>query len=407
MKRRLWLSMTLLAPVLLLHCSQSRDEERVEPKNASTAPSPDVLLVVLTEEQEKTARIAVGPVDRAGDERRLQVTGEVESDPDRVARVSSPIGGRLIRVLADLGATVRAGQTLALMDSQELGDAEVTYLKSVAAHETVLRSLDRARMLVEREAISVAELQQREAQEAQARADLLYSEKRLRLLGLGEGRIHELQQDASRPEYGSGGDSPANPVVPIRSPLNGVLIERNAAPGELVAPDAKLFTVGDFSRLQVFFDVYEKDLAAVRPGVRVEFRAEATGGKAFEGTVDFVSPQVDVASRSARVRAVVSNIDRTLGPGMFVNGTIVLPGKAPRSSEVVVPIGAVVQLHDGPHVFVREGPHTYRAVPVEIAERDAESAHIRAGIAPGQLVVTDGAFTLKGELMRGSLEEAD
>ena len=198
-----------------------------------------------------------------------------------------------------------------------------------------------------------------------------------------------------------------NPVVPIRSPLDGVLIERSAAPGEMVAADAKLFTVGDFNRLQVFFDVYEKDLGAVRPGIRVEFRTEATGTRAFEGTVDFVSPQVDVASRAARVRAVVSNSDRTLGPGMFVSGTIALPSEPSGGSEIVVPGAAVVDVHGRPHVFLREGPHTYRAVPVEIAERDAETVRIRSGVTPGQLVVTDGAFTLKGELMRGSLEEAD
>ena len=405
MRRSVWLSLAVITPLLLLQCGRDQGEAQGEAKREGAAV--DENLVLLTEAQEKTAHLTVTPAGAGSPERRLQVTGEIESDPDRVAKVSSPIGGRLIRVLADLGATVRSGQTLALMDSQELGDAEVAYLKSVAADGTARKSLDRARMLVEREAISVAELQQREAQAAQSSADVLHSEERLRRLGLSQSRIDELRKGASRDADGRGGSSPANPVVPIRSPLDGVLIERSAAPGEMVAADAKLFTVGNFNRLQVFFDVYEKDLGAVHPGVRVEFRTEATGTRTFDGTVDFVSPQVDVASRAARVRAVVSNSDRTLGPGMFVSGTIALPNEPSGGSEIVVPGGAVVAVHGRPHVFVREGPHTYRAVLVEIAERDAETVRIRSGVTPGQLVVTDGAFTLKGELMRGSLEEAD
>ena len=167
MRRSSWLSLAVITPLLLLQCGRDRGEEQGEAKSEGAARSGDENLVVLTEAQENTAHLTVTAAGADRAERRLQVTGEIEPDPDRVARVSSPIGGRLIRVLTDLGATVRSGQTLALMDSQELGDAEVAYLKSVAAEETARKSLNRARMLIEREAISVAELQQREAQEDQ------------------------------------------------------------------------------------------------------------------------------------------------------------------------------------------------------------------------------------------------
>jgi len=364
------------------------------------------LLLVLTPEQDEAARLVVVPAGSSVEAPRLKVTGEVAYDADRVAKVQPRAAGRLVEIRADLGSRVGKGDVLALVDSPDLGEAEAAYVKGSAEHEAALKALQRARALREGEAISLGELQQREAQEVSARADLLYSGNHLRLLGLDESAIADLGAQASAGPSPQGGSDPrVNPVFPVRSPIAGSVTERGALPGEMITPETSLFTVADLSRVWVFFDVFEKDLGSVRTGLAVIFISQSYPGRSFEGKVDFVGPQIGASSRTARVRATLPNPEGALRPGMFVTGEIVLDTAGTRPAEVVVPASAVVDLEGRPHVFVREAERTYRAVPVQVSGRDGETVRLEGGVSPRQQVVVEGAFTLKAELLKDRVEE--
>jgi cobalt-zinc-cadmium efflux system membrane fusion protein len=415
MRNAVPLATLLLAAFCAIRCGGEKEGERT---NASATGPREERIVRLTDDQERTAGLVVRAAGESGVGRQLRLTGEVEYGTDRVARVSARIGGRIEKVLVDLGSRVNPGDVLALVDSPDMGDAEAAYMKSTAAHVAAASSLQRARLLREGEAISLAELQQRQAQESAARAEMLYAEKRLRLLGLDGAKIRQLRQsaltgedstDPSKPQD-TGAPPGINPVYPVRSPLAGIVTERAAGPGEVIGPDAHLFTIANLSVVQVFFNVFEKDSAVVRPGLPVSFSTEALPGRSFEGRVDFVSPSVDETSRSVRARAVIPNPHGLLRNGMFVTAVLALPsiqGLKDDSREVTVPVDAVVELDGGPHVFVRIEPRAYRAVPVTVGRRDDNAAWIRSGIRPDDQVVIEGAFTLKSELKRHTLMETD
>jgi len=393
---------------LLLLLATSCGVTPVEEDDEASAPAADTsaiaeeLLVVLTPAQEQAASLTIGPAVPATSFRLLRVTGEVAFHPNHIARVSPRLVGRVDSVLADLGTRVRTGQVLALVDSPERTALEARYMAGLANHEAAKSSMERAQRLRENEAISLRELQERVALEASARVELESAENQLRLLGIDEDQLLRLRATPSADD----GGNVVHAVFPIRSPIAGTIIERDISTGEIVSPDSPTFTVSDTSRLQIFFNVYARDLAGVRPGLETTFVTETYPDRAFQGKVDFVSPRVDEVDRAAKVRAVVPNSDGLLRPGMFVTGAVSVPLDS-GATDIGVPPSAIVQLDGRSHVFAQEKPGTFRALPVEVSERDADLVRVRSGLTAGQSIVLGGAFTLKAHLKRGTFEDED
>ncbi|HUU83098.1 MAG TPA: efflux RND transporter periplasmic adaptor subunit [Phycisphaerae bacterium] len=184
---------------------------------------------------------------------------------------------------------------------------------------------------------------------------------------------------------------------PLRAPFDGVVIERHLTLGEKHGDDADAFTVADLRSVWVDISVFQKDLPQVKKGQAVWI--STPDGMAAQGTVSFIAPIVDEATRTALARMVLPNPDLRWRPGLFVNAE--LSGDENEAS-VVIPKSAVQRMEGETVVFVDEG-HGLEAVPVSLGRSDARHVEVLSGLSAGDRFVVAGAFELKAKIVTSGL----
>lgn len=314
----------------------------------------------------------------------LRLTGLVTFDAARVSHVGPRMQGRVVQVAVEIGSSVRVGDTLAVMDSPELGAAQAAWFTATVDREVDRRNFERADRLFRQGIISGRRHLEAEGRLRQAEGLLAAAEHALAALG-------------AEP------DSTASSQFVLRAPLSGVVADKHATVGEVVGPDGQMFTVADLSRLWIILDLYESDLARVRIGNPAIIETQAYPGRMFEGRIGYLGAVVDTASRTVKVRVELPNPDRALKPGMFAHADLVLPD----STEVIGVRQEAVQTLDGVTVvFVAEGSGRFRVVPVSIeGTRVGGWIEITDGLSVGDRVVGTGSFTLKADLLKESFGE--
>ncbi|MDY7093014.1 MAG: efflux RND transporter periplasmic adaptor subunit [Acidobacteriota bacterium] len=339
---------------------------------------------------------------------QLETTGEVDYEQDRLAHVSPRIPGRVARVNARLGERVRAGQALAVIDSIELGEAKVRYLAARSRTDLAQENFDREEALYGDGITSQRDLLEHKTELVQARATSQGARETLRLYGLTEEQIAALEA----------GDSGAA-LLSVRAPIGGRVVKKHVTVGELVMPEKNLFTIADLSRVWVWIDVFERDMALVHEGDAVEVRVDAFPDRDFHGEVVYIGAEVAPDTRTVRARIDVPNPERLLRPGMFAAVRLTDPHggslQTPAPEALVVPAAAVVRDGERTLVFSPLGDTTsgsrgdarkvsrFRALPVQTGRRQGEWVEVLAGLEAGDAVITEGTFVLKSELAREDL----
>jgi len=386
----------LLFALLLAACggaAPSHDEHGHE-VNAGEEGAAGV--IHLSPEKLAEAELATAPVERRPLAPVLETTGEVDYEQDRMAHVSPRIPGRVHRVPAKLGDRVAAGQTLAVIDSIELGKAKAAFLAARASEEVARENHQREQRLYEDRISSEKELLEARGALKEATVRRQNAAQTLRLYGLTQESIDALEAG-----------SPVSSLLEVRAPFAGRVVEKHATLGELVTPDTNLFTLADLSVVWIWIDVFEKDLAAVHLGDDVEVRVTAQPGEVFRGEVTYLGPEVAADTRTVRARIDVPNPEMLLRPGMFARVRLTDPHAESAVSALTVPEGAlqrdVGQGGEESIVFVPLGDGRFERRHVEVGRRQAGVAEILAGLEEGERVVTEGTFVLKSELSRGEL----
>ncbi|HEX6198949.1 MAG TPA: efflux RND transporter periplasmic adaptor subunit [Thermoanaerobaculia bacterium] len=316
---------------------------------------------------------------------RRATTGSLGFDEERIAHVAPRVAGRLVRVPAALGETVAAGAVLAVLDSLELGEAKAEYLRARARHEVARRGYERERSLRADRISSEQEVLEAEAAAREAAAELAAAREALRLLGLDAAAIETLSWE-----------DPRAAEVAVRAPFAGRVVAREATLGELVTPEDTLFTVADLSQVWLWIDLYERDLAHVRPGERVEVRLDAWPEETFTGELAYVADQVDPATRTVRARVDLPNPDGRLLPGMF--GRVALASAAgAEEPALAIPREAVQRDGEESIVFVQTGPGRFERREVALGRATDELVEVLAGLEAGERVVTEGSFLLRSQ----------
>jgi cobalt-zinc-cadmium efflux system membrane fusion protein len=303
-------------------------------------------------------------------------------------------------VRALLGQEVRKGDTLAEIDSIELGRAKAEFLQAKAKEELARRSFERERDLFADRIASEQEVLVAEAEFREATAALLTADETLHLYGLSQDQVNALRYD-----------DPKTSIYPLRAPFAGTIVEKHATLGELVTPENNLFTLADLSRVWIWIDVYEKDLGQVHLEDVVQAHVEAYPGEAFRGIVSYLSAQVDVDTRTARARLDVANPDRKLRPGMFARVRLSDPhdgeGSTTLGKSLVVPSAAVQRDGDEFVVFAvdKTGTGRFERREVLVGRRTGDFVEVLSGLRAGEEVVVEGAFLLKSEASKESMGE--
>jgi len=344
--------------------------------------------VTLTDAAYRTAGIetAVAITERTPSPAGLEVPGQVEFDPRRVTLITPRASGRVEQLMVVSGERVRAGQPVALLYSPAFLTAQQDYL------------------LAERRARLLEGTADAEGAEALARA----ARRRLTVLGVPDSAIARLA-DGGEPET----------LLAVRAPFAGNIMDADVMSGIAVEAGDSLFRLADLSDVDVAAQVPERALPLVYIGQSATIEIAAYPGMRFEGKVERLLGELNPETRTVEAVIHAPNRGGRLRPGMYATVRLAAEpgaavavrtaGPAP-DSLVTIPEEAVVTEGEGRMVFVEVGPRTYERRAVEVtsltppgsAVSSARRVLVSRGVAPGERVVTRGAFTLKSELAKHS-----
>ncbi|HZE68319.1 MAG TPA: efflux RND transporter periplasmic adaptor subunit [Pyrinomonadaceae bacterium] len=331
----------------------------------------------------------------------INATGKILVPENRIAVIGPVNQGRLVRLYAGQGSRVKKGQKLAELESADIDQAESDYLKALAEAENARRTAaaevklaqetyDRTKVLYEKTIAPGKNLQaaEHDLEVAKAAAEssiagtktaLTAARRHLLILGLKDSAIDALSTK-----------SDLAAVFSLNSPIDGIVVERNATIGATVGPDANLFKIIDISRVWIDANVFEKDLERVREGQEVKLTVTAFPGTTFSGRVILISSVVDPDTRSVKVRTEVSNPDSRLKPDMFANVEIITDVNR---SAISVPQSALLDDGGKTVVFVAEGSG-YKKRVVTAGIRGNDQVEIIDGLVAGDKVVVKGNYLL-------------
>ena len=308
----------------------------------------------------------------------LAVTGRLAWNEDATVRILPPLAGRLVALKAPVGVRVAAGDLLAEISSPDFGQAQSDAARAATDLVAAERTKERVSRLVERGAAPRKDLDAADADLLRARAEERRTSARLARWG------GDATRDAAREP---------DQLFRLTSPIAGVVVERNANPGQEARPDAPvpLFVVSEPRTLWVFLDVTERDLTSVKAGDRLALRTDAYPGRTFPGRLDLVGDALDPASRTVKARGSVDNSVSLLKAEMYV--TVEVESRVVKAA-AVVPARAVLTEDGKRFCFVADGPARFRRVAVEVGvERDGK-VPVVSGLPEGAGVVTDGSLLL-------------
>jgi cobalt-zinc-cadmium efflux system membrane fusion protein len=318
----------------------------------------------------------------------LTVTASIAHNQDRVFHVTPRIRGRVMEIYVSLGSSVGQGTRLALLDSTELGESKAQYLKAKTLLELAKANYEREKSLFDQKIAAQKDVLAAEADYRKAEAEVRTLNERLRLFGLSDEAIANLDSAPSR--------------YVILSPGPGVIVEREISQGEVIEAGKKFFTVSDLSAVWVLLNVYEKDMAKIKVGMPVKITAESYPGEVFSGKVAYIGDIVDPQSRTVPVRVVVPNPGRRLKPAMFAMAEIETPANT--GAILMIPSIAIQKIEGKSSAFVQEGEGIFQKRDLELGRSMAGKVEVKSGLKEGERVVTEGSFVLKSELLKGEGE---
>ena len=348
-------------------------------------------VVTLSPDIQKSSGIEVKPVAMQAATVPFTATAAIEMNMDRAARISPRVTGKAVKLIASQGDRVRAGQVLAYIDSVELDQIWSDHRKAQGKVELARRSLQREETLFQKKISPEKDVLKARQELDEAQADMSLARERFRLAG-----IDVTQYAASQ---GNGG----HPLIPVASPVGGVVIEKAITQGEVVNPEKMLFMVADLSTLWVAIDVYEKDMSRIKAGAGVKVTVTAFPDKAFKGKISYISDVVDEKTRTEKARVTIDNAGGLLKPGMFA--TIIAEATNGGTERLIAVPEEAVQIEGAlRYVFVRIAPDKFKRRDVEIGRTLGQLLEITAGLKEGETIAVKGGFTLKSELKKGELE---
>ncbi|WP_447786159.1 efflux RND transporter periplasmic adaptor subunit [Pseudomonas germanica] len=338
--------------------------------------------IELSAEQITAAGIQLAEAKAQNISRGLPFPGEVRFDEDRTAHVVPRVPGVVESVAVNLGQTVKKGQLLAVIASQQISDQR-------SEQAAAQRRLALARTTYERE----KKLWQ---DKISAEQDFLQARQALQEAEIAVSNAQQKISVLSGSGVATGGNR-----YELRAPFDGVVVEKHLTPGEVVDESTAAFTLSDLSRVWVTFGVSPKDLNKVQVGKAVTVSAPELNAEVV-GSVAYVGSLLGEQTRTATVRVTLENPQGSWRPGLFVTALVATDS---REAKVAVPESAIQTVEDKSTVFVRTDDG-FEARAVELGSRAAGHVEITQGLEPGAQVASAGSFVLKSELGKASAEHS-
>jgi len=333
--------------------------------NANTpAPEAPLAPVQFSPQRMQSIGVKLGKVELKQVEAELRVTGTVDVDERRIAYVQTRFPGWIRKLYADATYQyIRKGQPLFTIYSPDLVTTEQEYLLAKKNSESLKTS-------------SVSGVA--------TGAQNLFSAARERLAQweVPSSEIEKL-------------DATGKVITDLtfNSPVSGYITEKNALPNMYIQPETRLYTVADLSTVWVYAQIFQTDLGKIRPGNPAEITVDAYPGKIFHGRVDYILPQVDMNTRTARARLVFPNPGLKLTPGMYVNVLL----KSPLGRQLVVPAPAIFHSGSRQLVFVNHGDGQFEPREVQTGPQVGDEIVVTKGIRAGEPIAISANFLIDSE----------
>jgi cobalt-zinc-cadmium efflux system membrane fusion protein len=356
---------------------------------AANAPAHDKDAVELSDSQ--LASVKVEAIEDRDFPVEKEAVGSIDFDQDMSVQVFTPYQGRIIALYGAIGDDVNRGQTLFTIDSPDLLQAESTLIAAAGVLELTTRNLARLRELYKTLAVSQRDVEQATSDQQTAEGNLRAGRDAVRIFGKTDAEIDKIVADRS-----------ADSTLIVRSPINGRITARNAAPGLFVQPGnpPAPYTVTDINLMWMLADVTEADSPAFRLGQRVQVTLNAFPGRTFDGKITTIGASVDPNTRRVLVRSEIGDPQHELRAGMFANFVIRV---APPVRSLGIPSDGVVREGDGTMtIWVTADRRRFAKRTVTIGGISGGYRQVLEGVQVGELVATEGALFLSNALATAS-----
>jgi cobalt-zinc-cadmium efflux system membrane fusion protein len=365
----------------LVGCSSGGSESKMTSYSASESSADTAEL--FTVPQDQMAHVQVVSVEKAPLQRSLRLTGSVAYNAFMTTPVFAAVGGPVRELLVTPGQVVHAGQALLTVNSPDYSAARSAYLKARTAFHLADKFFTRSQDLLSHGAIAEADFQAAESTRDQAQADLQASEDALRVLGITD--LEALEKNAPK----------TTSQVPVLAPVGGEVVERLVGPGQLLqAGTTQVFTISDMSTVWVLVNVYQGEVAYVRPGDSVEINTDSYPDT-FHGKISYIAPALDPNTRTLQARIVAENPGEKLKKDMYVSATV---NAGAIANALTVPDAAVLRDTENlPFVYAQSSAkqNEFARRMVQLGDSHGGRTQITSGLKEGEHVVGDGSLFLQ------------
>ena len=358
--------------LILGSCSNDKEITDVKKKNPN-----EVIASAEIFDQIKFEPAKIIPIKKS-----LDIPGSIEVKQNLLARIGSPVQGRIIEIKGELGKTVKQGDVLAVINSTELAKQQLAYIKSVQMVELKTKAFERAVLLFDADVVSEAQKLQRKTELSAAKADMEASKDQLFVMGMTIDEIEAIQSEIQI-------DATTNIVAKI----DGKIIKKNVNVGQVVDPTEDIFTIAMLNEVWGVAQVPERQIGFLKEGDDLLIDVPAYEDKSVEGEITYLGDIVDPVTRTVTIRTEIDNAHGLLKPDMLI--TMKVSGKS--IEKVGVPINAIVSIDDIPNIFVKTGENKFLMRPVTLGVKNKDAVLIDDGLLEGEEVVIDGAFHLNNE----------
>lgn len=308
---------------------------------------------------------------------------------DLYAHLSSRAQGILVEVRKKLGDHVSSGETLAVLNSSDLGTAKAEFLQAQATVNLWEKNYNREKKLIKKGVANERDVLEAETKLIENKINLSRAFHRLRNLGLTDATISRIRETKE-----------TTSLLSLSAPFNGTIVENHAVIGEVINPSDTLFEIADLSSMWVILDVPENDILNFKIGMPVTIEIESHREKLFKGPISWISAHIDPNTRTLKARVKIDNPDGLLKNGMFAKASVHF---LKNDKAILVPKTAVQWDGCCNMVFIKKSDTLFIPKKVKLDHEKENFFIVHSGLTPGQEVVTTGSFLLKTEILKGNI----
>lgn len=328
--------------------------------------------------------------------REISIPAKILADQDNEALVGTLVQGRVCKVFVKVGDYVKNGQDLMLVEGLEIGEIKEQYLTARANLNYQKANFERQKRLFNENIGSHKAFLEAKNEYEKSLAQFTADENRIKAIHLNENNVFNEETTTVQNKQNFC-------TLPVKSPIEGVIVERNVVIGQSIDVSANAFKIINLKSVWADGQMYEKDLDKINDNSQVAFSTPAFSREIFSGKICYVGQTIDEKTRTITVRAEFNNADKKLKPQMF--GELKIP--VSETKALVISVEALAKIDNTDYVFVKRDDETFEKTKVTVGATENEYAEIKAGLKEGDVIVVKGSSYLKAELLKALLGEEE